>query len=241
MHDENFMRSHWNSESAKYIEVRKWSAADQKVVNYIANLNPHKLLEIGFGPCVAAEKIKRVCPDTVYYGLDLSDNFVKNAKEKLGDWGKLILGSAANPPFKLSIFDCILEMVAIHHFPKTKIPLVVDEISLLLKPGGKLLSVEDWAAEPQNERDELALKLRRAAGLARNDDEYHPTDNEWTEMFLNAGLKVNKIEYDIRPLDIYKISDERNPDNSKDLKHLEQLWGDEKPVSRMSIFYYEKG
>ena len=240
MRDDSFMRHHWNRESSKYIDGRRWSAIDQRVVEHIKSFKPHNLLEIGFGSGIVAGEIKKVCPDTFYYGLDISENFIGAANVRLGGWGKFIMGSAANPPLKTNSLDCILEMTAIHHFPKKKIPSVVEQISQLLKPGGELICVEDWAAEPQNEREELALKLRRTAGLTRNNDEYHPGDEEWKEMFLNAGLKVIKLEHDNRPLDISKISDERNPDNSKDLKRLVQLWGSEKPVSRMSVFYCEK-
>ena len=240
MSDEKFMRNHWNSEAERYISTRKWSRTDQRILNFITEIKPQNLLEIGFGPCVLAEKIREVKPEISYFGLDLSENFIEEAKKVLGDWGKLILASASTPPFRMHSFDCILEMTAIHHFPKAKIPYVVDEVALLLKPGGKLICVEDWAAEPENEREHMAKKLRRTAGLTRNDDEYHPSDGEWTEMFRNAGLRVLKLEHDTRPLDIFKISDERNPDNERDLEYLKSLWEGEQPTSRMSIFYVGK-
>ena len=121
MSDEKFMRNHWNSEAERYISTRKWSRTDQRILNFITEIKPQNLLEIGFGPCVLAEKMREVKPEISYFGLDLSENFIEEAKKVLGDWGKLILASASTPPFRMHSFDCILEMTAIHHFPKAKI------------------------------------------------------------------------------------------------------------------------
>ena len=238
--DLKYMRDHWESQAAGYAESRKWSAVDARVLELLKLVPGDNLLEIGFGAGVTAEQIIRKFPEARYWGLDLADNFIRMARNRLGGSAFLVQGNALNLPFKPESFDCALEMDAIHHFPPKIIPEVVKEIFRLLKPGAKFIMVEDWGAEPEDKRDELANEIQKLRLLKQKGLEYHPSDNEWLKMIEDAAFIVGLMEHIERPLDL-NLFENIPGDKARDkLDELCSLWGNEPSTTKMTIFICEK-
>ncbi len=234
------MRAHWEARADQYSQARVWSSADARIVELLSGANNQRLLEIGFGSGCVASRIMLAYPQVRYCGLDLSINFLQHAKNRLGNEAWLMLGSADHTPFGGDQFQFVLEMDAIHHFPREAIPGVVLEIARMLAPGGHVLMAEDWALAPTNERESLALSLQSRRPLASSGREYHPTEAEWLSWLGQAGLEIDLIEYAERPLNFAQFEGIDHPAAQKELAQLKGLWGNEIPATKMLILRGKK-
>lgn len=239
-HNDESMRQHWESRASDYILNRKWSAADDRVLELLCPMDGDSLLEIGIGPGTTAAEIVKAYPGITYVGVDLARGFLRSAREKLPDSIPLILASAASLPVKDECFHHILEMNVIHHFPKSIIRGIVEKIAAILVPGGQYISVEDWAATPKNERERLAYSIRKRLYHTSTGMEYHPTEREWRTMFKNAGLSVERAERVERPLDLERFGELNDPAIIEDLRKLRRLWGNDPATAKMSLFVCRK-
>lgn len=234
------MREHWDEQAEEYAKGREFSGVDERVIQLIELKPKNRLLEIGVGSGITAEKILDKCDNINYFGLDLSVNFLKATKNRLRDNISYISADAAYPPFKAAAFDLILEMNSIHHFPKDIIPKVILDIAGLLKTGGRYISVEDWGAPVKDEREKLAHEMQKNRSSVMDGLEYHPTDEQWIEHFKNSSLKVIHLEHIVRPLNLNYYKNERDDLLQQRVRKLEELWEGEQPESTMSIFICEK-
>ena len=239
-HDPVFMREHWESEATGYVLERQFSTVDAKVVQMLQMMSGERLLEIGFGSCITAPAILQAYPGVKYYGLDLADKFIEMGRRRRLPGAHFLKGSAAHLPFAAATFDSILEMDAIHHFPKEYLPGVLVEISRVLRPAGRLMLAEDWAAEPQNERERLMDRLQRRRHLTRHGWEYHPSEAEWTAMLETTGFDLLDLTHVSRPLNFGRFDELDDPEAQGELARLRKLWGQEQPTTMMSLFYGRK-
>ena len=84
--------------------------------------------------------------DVRLYGLDLSENMLRTAKEKLGDDADLTIGDAEALPFEDGTFDLLLCNDSFHHYPAPD--KVLMEFMRVLKPEGTLLLSDYCMAFP---------------------------------------------------------------------------------------------
>jgi demethylmenaquinone methyltransferase/2-methoxy-6-polyprenyl-1,4-benzoquinol methylase len=111
------------------------------------------VLEVGFG---SGHCITRIAAGVGLkggaYGLDISSGMLAAARTKLvksglRDRACLGLGDAARLPFTENVFDAVFMSYALELFETDEIPLVLEQIQRVLKPGGRLavasLSKED--------------------------------------------------------------------------------------------------
>ncbi len=230
------MREHWESEASDYVFGRKLSPADARVLELLQPCSGDRLMEIGFGSGLVAAEIVKIYPGVTYIGVDFARRFIPLAREILPETTPLILASAAALPFRNGCLDLILEMDAIHHFPREIIPRVVESLTALLAPGGRFISVEDWAAPPQNERDKLAYSIQSRRHHTSTGMEYHPSDAEWIEYFEAAGLQLDTLEHVDRPLNFGRFEELTDPVAREELAALRRLWGNESPRTQMTLF-----
>jgi len=239
-HDPVLMRDHWESEATGYVLERQFSAVDAKVVETLQLKPGERLLEIGFGSCITAPAILSAYPGISYYGLDLAEKFIEIGRSRKLPNACFLKGSAAQLPFAAASFDAVLEMDAIHHFPQEYLPGVLVEIARALRPAGRLLVVEDWAAPPENKRERLMDRLQRRRHLTRHGLEYHPSEAEWMAMLEKAGFELLNLARIARPLNFGRFDELNDPEAHEELARLRELWGEKRPTTRMSLFYGRK-
>ena len=131
-------------------------------------------------------------------------------------------------------------MDAIHHFPKEYLPGTVQEMARVVRPGGTILIAEDWAAPPQNERERVMDSLQRRRHLTRHGLEYHPSEVEWSAMLARAGFDLVNLDHVLRPLNFGRFEELKDPEAHEELARLRELWGQERPTTKMSLFYSRK-
>ncbi|SHO43073.1 class I SAM-dependent methyltransferase [Anaerocolumna xylanovorans] len=80
------------------------------------------------------------------YGVDLSENMVNIAKERLKDSAVIVTADAGELPFENNSFDILLCNASFHHYPQPE--AVLGEMRRVLKPSGVLLIGEGYAYQP---------------------------------------------------------------------------------------------
>lgn len=104
------------------------------------------LLDLG---CGSGELMKLVLdedPQRHITGLDISEEMLRIAQEKLHDRITLVKGNAQQLPFVDATFDMVYCNDSFHHYPDPK--LAVQELQRVLKPQGRVIIGESWMMKP---------------------------------------------------------------------------------------------
>lgn len=127
----------FNQQAATYDQDIKGAHARKlypHMLQKIIHIYSQDILDLG---CGTAELMSQViCEDSSRHitGLDLSEEMLKIAKNKLGTKATFVLGDAENLPFADESFDLVYCNDSFHHYPHPQI--VLSEIYRVLKPGG---------------------------------------------------------------------------------------------------------
>ena len=88
------------------------------VSEYLKNIDYNKLLDVGCGTGYLINLLQYK-DNTLFYGLDLSEEMLKMAKSKNIRNAEFILGSADKLPFDDNSFDVVTCIQSFHHYPLT--------------------------------------------------------------------------------------------------------------------------
>lgn len=121
-----------------------------------------QVLEIGIGQ--ASDSMQMINRGAIYYGIDLTEESVRRAKERFMLFNKayeqILKADAQNIPFPDNFFDIVYSHGVIHHSPG--IEKIITEIYRVLKPGGKVVVM---LYHKQSVNYYLSIALLRRAGL----------------------------------------------------------------------------
>jgi ubiquinone/menaquinone biosynthesis C-methylase UbiE len=136
----------------------------RKDVLDLAGVAPgHRVLDIGCGTGTQAIAIdRRVRPGGSVIGVDISENMLTVARRKARRAGVGILfqdADAARLPFEDGLFDIVTITTVMHMVPPDRRQLCLDEVSRVLRRGGRLLII-DYAGDPR-ERNHWSAKHGR--------------------------------------------------------------------------------
>ena len=116
------------------------------VLNAINNISFNKVLDLGCGTGVILKEISSINSDVELFGLDLSENMIAKATQRLGTTANLSVGDAENLPYADNTFDLVCCVESFHHYPNPKKAL--SEINRVLKNGGLFLLCDTWTRSP---------------------------------------------------------------------------------------------
>lgn len=116
------------------------------VLNAINNIQFNKVLDLGCGTGVILKEISNKNSSVELFGLDLSENMIAKATQRLGTTANLSVGDAENLPYSDNTFDLICCVESFHHYPNPKKALL--EINRVLKKGGIFLLCDTWTSSP---------------------------------------------------------------------------------------------
>lgn len=104
----------------------------------------HAVLELGCGTGRNLQLIARRWPGVTCHGLDISSEMLKNARKRLGTWGRLALGDAtsfdAGALFGREGFDRVILSYALSMIPGWEAAL--EQAVMTLAPGGSVHVVD---------------------------------------------------------------------------------------------------
>lgn len=107
-----------------------------EIVDRVEALPGNYILDLGCGNGNIISLLKKR-KKASYYGVDLSEKMIREAKKRVGKDVALTTADAMNLPFQDEMFDIVICNASFHHYTR---PLTaVKEIKRVLKPGGTLV------------------------------------------------------------------------------------------------------
>ncbi|MVX64297.1 methyltransferase domain-containing protein [Clostridium chromiireducens] len=80
------------------------------------------------------------------FGIDLSENMVRECSKRMKDNAEIKVADAEHMPYKDNFFDVLICNASFHHYPHPA--EVLKEMKRVLKNGGRLLIGEGYAIQP---------------------------------------------------------------------------------------------
>lgn len=108
----------------------------------LSSLQYSTVLDLGCGTGEVMQTIILAAPDTKIYGIDISENMVRKAKEKLKNNASINVGDSEHLPYEDEMFDVVYCNDSFHHYPNPK--TVMAEVSRVLKPRGTFIIGDCW-------------------------------------------------------------------------------------------------
>ena len=117
------------------------------VANFVKPFPGMKVLDVGCGPA----DILAYLPNVDYWGFDISDDYVNQARKRFGKLGQFQHKQLQLVDLNsLPSFDVVLAIGLIHHLDDA-VALEVMQLALkALKPGGRLLTIDPCLDPSQN-------------------------------------------------------------------------------------------
>lgn len=143
----------------RFLEGGHYAPLASAIESEIKKLSPKALLDIGCGEGYYTQRIKKACPECEVYGFDISKDGARIAAKR--DKGlNIAVAGAYDMPYESGAFDICLNIFS---------PLAKDEISRVLKPGGRFIyavSQKDHLIELKSAvYDEVFIKEEGEDGL----------------------------------------------------------------------------
>lgn len=104
------------------------------------------MIDVGCGTGEILNSVKNLYPAASIYGIDISEEMLKKAKEKLLNAAEISLGDAEHLPFENGMFDVLICTDSFHHYPNPQ--KAVKEFYRVLRNGGYLLLADFWKPFP---------------------------------------------------------------------------------------------
>ena len=153
------------------------------------------LLDVGCGTGFLFEQLKR--HDAAdYYGLDLSPEMLKAARNKFGNEVSFTAGSSDELPFSDNSFDVVTCIQSFHHYPYPE--KAMSEAYRVLKPGGLYILSDTGMGGPVKWfYNSILLKIANTGDYAMYDREDIRRLMEASGFYNCKAYKVRKFIYTV--------------------------------------------
>lgn len=139
----NVLFTGWGSHLYNAVMVPLTSGLYHRVVADLDSLDyvTGKVLDAGTGPGTLAREIARRFPRIDVYGVDLSEEMIRLAREhaqheQLAERARFDTANIAHLPYPDRSFDAVVSTISMHHWYELEQPL--RELYRVLRPGGRL-------------------------------------------------------------------------------------------------------
>jgi SAM-dependent methyltransferase len=105
------------------------------------------VLELGCGTA----KLLHYLTDVIYTGIDISEAYIRTAQRRYGSRGRFVVGSVTEADFgPRQSYDVVMAFGLLHHLDDATARLVLSRAHSVLKPGGRLVTLDPCFAENQH-------------------------------------------------------------------------------------------
>jgi ubiquinone/menaquinone biosynthesis C-methylase UbiE len=150
----NFLFSGWGSRVYDLTMVRLTRRLYQRVIEDLTLLRlvEGRVLDAGTGPGTLARDIARSLPRLEVYGIDLSEDMIRLAREhakreQVEERVHFDIGNIAHLPYPDRSFDLVVSTISMHHWHELEQPL--RDLYRVLRPGGQLWIYDFRFIKPQ--------------------------------------------------------------------------------------------
>lgn len=163
------------------------------VINELSKIEFETILDLGCGTGSVLSLLLEQKSSVHAFGLDLSDEMLAVAKQKLGEEVELMQGDAERLPYEDNSFEVVICIESFHHYPNPSKAL--DEVYRVLKPKGKFLLCDTWIFTPIRQVMNAFIKF------SNDGDVRIYSEHEIKEMFTESSFmninwnKASKYTY----------------------------------------------
>jgi tRNA (cmo5U34)-methyltransferase len=137
---------HFDEWAARYdaeihSQVPRYDEIQDTVVSLLALRPPHRVLDLGVGTGVTALRVLEALPDARVVGLDVSQEMLGRARQRLRAHRRRVTLRAANiaAPEIDGLYDAIVSVLAVHHLWADEKRHLFSRLWEHLSPGGVLV------------------------------------------------------------------------------------------------------
>ena len=127
----------------------RWSALAKNLITHFNLRNGDKILDIGCGKGYLLYELRKILPELITVGLDISEYAIENSKAEIAS--DIILGNASMLPFNNNEFDAVFSIVTLHNLKLDKLFSSISEINRVSKLNNNYIVVESWRSEKERE------------------------------------------------------------------------------------------
>lgn len=170
------------------------------MAEYVQFFKGNRILDIGCGPGYVSQYF----PDTQYIGFDTEQSYIDYANYKYGHIGKFYCSEFDdNSVSEFEPFDIVIMNGLLHHLPDAAILKLFRSIKGVLKPEGKLVTLDCYSAEGQNRFVQKLLKMDRGKYIRLEEDYVKLASSLFNSVKSNIRDDLMYIPY---PLVILQIT-----------------------------------
>lgn len=138
------------------------SAYQRFVREYIRPEPGMKILDIGCGPAAILDYL----PDVDYYGFDISDTYIRAARERFGERGHFHCQLLTEEKLSsLPSFDLVMGLGLLHHLDDAFATEFFNLAYMALKPEGRLITIDPCFEKGQSPIARMIIKMDRGQNV----------------------------------------------------------------------------
>jgi SAM-dependent methyltransferase len=148
--------------------VQSKNSASRLVNDFLKINSGQRVLDIG---CGTADILAQLPRDIDYYGYDIEPAYIAAARERYGHRGLFVVRSVSLEAVDgLGTFDVIISLGVLHHLSDPLADTLFATAAKVLRPGGRLVTLDGAYVKGQHPVARLLLALDRGRHVRRPED-----------------------------------------------------------------------
>lgn len=117
------------------------------VRTYVRPASGNRILDLGCGP---GELLSFLPSDVRYTGVDISPQYIDDARRRFGDRAEFLVGDASAFAAEGRRFELVVVFGVLHHLSDDQVRGLLSTASTVLEPGGRFMSVDPTLTDGQS-------------------------------------------------------------------------------------------